>query len=194
MTCSGRIEAVIAQFVACGSRLAMGLRPMCACTLGLILSACFWGDRGYPPTSAPGHVPSPPKYVRILEWIRPDMFRAEFQDGQGRHDAAYFMIVTRKQSDYPLGDGWYAPARTRSNPLPALNESEKVQLAAIEQKCPPRTVVELDYPLLHDKSKIGTDWDVEVSRSDVRTSSSWHGAYIITIKAVTGNDVLPPRE
>ena len=166
-----------------------------ACVLMVGGGACGWtSDHLVSPTNREGYVPGPPRYLRILEWVRPDMFRAEFREAGKWYEFEYFMVITREESDYPLGEGWYAPNRTQHNPLPELNEAEKAELSAVERQYPPGTVIELDYPLLHDKSKIGRGADVEVARTDVMTSTSWHGAYIIVIKDVAKDDAVPKRE
>lgn len=165
-----------------------------ALALAACLAGCFYGDRGYPPTSSPNHIPSPPRYVRIVEWLRPDYFTAEYQWWKGRVYDDKFVIITRGETTIPLDEGWYAPHWSRMGVLPELNPDELATRDAMEKLWPPGSVIELEYPVAlaagKDK-KIGRSDEVRLDRGLVQI----YNGYIVTIKGIAPESVaIPPMD
>lgn len=168
----------------------------CTIALAAIVLPCGCGwtsDHLVSPSQPAGYIPSPPRYVRVTDWIRPDLFEGEYyQSGKWYRDS--FMIITKDTTDAPLSDGWFAPDWSRMNPMPDLSAEEELARQAMVKAFPPGSGVSLDYPLLDDKSKIGKDRNVDVRRPDVRATASWFGAYaIVVLNEDPPEDVFPDQ-
>ncbi len=168
----------------------------CTVALGAVLLACACGwtsDHLVSPSQPDGYVPSPPRYVRIIVWSRPDLFEGEYYQSEKWY-REYFMVVTQNKTSVPLKEGWYAPSWSRMNPMPDLTEEEELARQAMIRSFPPGSGVTLDYPLLKDKSSIGRARTVDVPRSSVRATASWFGAYaIIVLDEIPPDGALPDR-
>lgn len=156
------------------------------CIIVVAGSSCSWtGDHLSSPTHKDdGLIPSPPRYVRILEWRRSNLFRAEFKRG-GRWSEELFMIASREDAGKALGNGWYAPSWPTGGPLPELTPEEESQRVTMSQKWPVGTTVELDYPLVPEvsKAKIGQLGDEAIVEHTLVTAYAGAMiAYLVTVE------------
>lgn len=175
-----------------GRRAFIGITALA--TAVVAAAACGWtSDHLVSPSQPDGYIPSPPRYVRIVDWIRPDLFEAKYYQS-GRWYDDFFMVVTRDETEVPLREGWYAPVWSKQNPMPELTPEEEITMQAMVSSFPTGSDVMLDYPLLDDKSKIGAGRSVDVPRSSVRATASYTGAYTVAILDESPPDDVLPRE
>lgn len=148
----------------------------------MVTSCAYSADHWSRPTNPnDGKIPGPPRYVRVIRWHRAQLFEGEFEVKGGLLQR-YFMIVSREPTSWELAPGWYAPGHWQDrNPTPAMTQVEKFQLEAMQRFWPSGSEIELDYPLLEQKSAIGDSYK-RVPRSQVRESLSWHGACVVTLE------------
>lgn len=140
------------------------------------------------PSNRDGYVPGPPRYVRILHWHRAQLFEAEYEQ-KGRLLLGYFLIVSPEPTSWEIAPGWYAPGHWQGrNPTPSMSVNEKIALEAMQRLWPPGSEIELDYPMLKKKSAIGDSY-VQVPRSELQESLSWHGAFVVTLEKRVFNKI-----
>jgi hypothetical protein len=174
------------------SSTARALSLIAACLVIACMASCMWGDRGYPPTSNPNYIPSPPRYVRIVEWLRPNYFAAEYyyESFRVKLSSDTFIIIDREETAIALGDGWFAPDWSRKGVLPALTADELALLKDMEKLWPPGSIVELEYPVASgEEKKIGRHDEVRLDR---RLVAKYNG-YVIVIKGMAPETIIIPE-
>lgn len=159
----------------------------------LMLSGCAWTSDHFsrPTNPADGKVFSPPRFVRILRWKRPDWFTGEFlRDGKWCRDD--FVLVTRGAEPSEEAPAWVIPEWTNHwQPDPVeLTDAERGQLDDIKKRYPEDANIEVEYPLMEKRylDDIGHGTDVRIPGDGV----SIYGGYLVSIRKRIRNAILIP--
>lgn len=169
------------------------MRTASVLLITLMLTACGWTSDHW---SSPSYIPdgkesSPPRFVRIIEWKRPNWFWGEYiQNGKWRQEG--FVLLRREEGPVYGEPTWHLPdwVGTHQPREFELTKEERKALEKIAREYPVDCIVEVEYPLMEERYKddIGHGTDVRVPRENL----SIYEGYLANIRKRVRNAILIP--